>query len=1670
MARSSLMKQPLFQRPPGTTPAAPARAPHTAIPSAATIAPPSLDNYEIGDRVIVESMALTGYLRFVGPTEFKSGTWAGIELDTPTGKNDGSVGGVEYFRCRPKCGIFVLAAKIVKSELLFPSDLTAARTLPAQETAHTQEAPPAPQPGPISHAAEAASKITAGSRASKYIGMTATQLKQRNVVPAPATTRLSGQQPSGPSAGALRASSPTIRSLSGLSGSPTGTRTIAPGTTNGRANSPSPVPKPTNLRASSPTTRSTLGARLSQTATKPTLASLASKTGAHSRSTSSTSSVTSQSSASGARARTSPTPRTMTTPRRLSSRSDTPDVNSILSLSESRSNLLDQASAIQMAGSPQENASLQLQQLQHDFNQAMAENNSLKSEVSETKIQLETAKLLEKKELSYEERVFLSKTLGREAVDERLAQELEELHALKSVWDKEKAAKDQEIKVVTDKMTQAWLDAARSQKERAALVQEKTALAERLRILQETGVVADGGSEHRSDNQEQQALVASLQQSLQEADERSKALEIKIQELVARAGEEEDRLSKVIEESQAAMDAKSQEWESERQRLQTALAEREFAAESAAEEMDSKLKAALEEAAIANEKLKDSQTQLDAETQTRQQELLDIETKLKMAEGELQETLALLAKNEKITRGLEDKTKDFEAIVSKREQEIANLKLELQEFAGMVQSEEVDRMRKMFEHDKLRLEEAISDNLTLIATQQGQLQALESTEEELQDKVKALEASQSALLELKTAAEAEVERLQKSSQEAAEAFGNERAALEAKVAESETTMESRLSENKERLEQLEEIALSVEEWKERCEAMQFEMIQKTAMVEDLGFKLQEAQVQQETLQTENTTMKKALEEQQAQTAAADKTAELESSRAEVAALEEEREQLLVKVSELESALALSASTPRATSSAPADSEAVLNRTELEEEIAGLKQMVHELTAENASVASDNKKLMQEHDILMEAHKHVETECLKLMDEVERLHSESLAVSSLGDSDVADKDELEAIQRGVPKVHMIGQDELKAALSNVTAITKDAAILAPSEKQAGQNQSASVIRLENLLKDKQSMLDRLTQAHALEMRDLRQRYVELDRSKSWELTQLNKELTELESLIESKIFHEADLEEEVQKKQKQIDRLQHEVSELKSQLTKLSNGAGGSSSDLPPNGLGSFTSSNGVGRTPAASTEKADQSLFCEVCEVKGHDLISCVAVFGGNKPKAGGASVAPVHSSMDHDDDDERPYCENCEEFGLHYTDECPNESLTLAAVTMQVSLHDWILIGTMIFGGCCSNVFALEILVNDAPKSGQMITFAQFLCVSLYGLAMHLQWPAVQEWWAPRRSQSQDPSSATLSAKTKDNKGTATAVASGIWRYIPHLKPRKIPVMRWMAIVIMFFSVSVLNNLSLAYKISVPLHIIFRSGGLMVGMLLGMLLMKKRYTRPQMFAVLIVTLGVIYATTSAKTNTPPKKASHQDVSAGDYAVGVFMLTVALVISSLMGLLQESTYQTYGAEWREGLFYSHFLALPMFLLFWSDIAEQVKVFNQSTPIPVLQLVRQVGPYLPSSVAYSLGSFTVPRLWIFLAVNTLTQFMCISGVHRLTSLSSALTLNFILNLRKFTSLLISVLYFENGFGFEMAVGSSLVLLGTIMYSVSSSSSSSSTPTIKKQATPSSNDAGEGAGAR
>lgn len=49
-------------------------------------------------------MLQAGVLRFCGRTVFAPGLWAGIELDEPAGKNNGSIDGILYFKCPPNYG------------------------------------------------------------------------------------------------------------------------------------------------------------------------------------------------------------------------------------------------------------------------------------------------------------------------------------------------------------------------------------------------------------------------------------------------------------------------------------------------------------------------------------------------------------------------------------------------------------------------------------------------------------------------------------------------------------------------------------------------------------------------------------------------------------------------------------------------------------------------------------------------------------------------------------------------------------------------------------------------------------------------------------------------------------------------------------------------------------------------------------------------------------------------------------------------------------------------------------------------------------------------------------------------------------------------------------------------------------------------------------------------------------------------------------------------------------------------------------------------------------------------------------------------------------------------------------------------------------------------------
>ncbi|XP_076061206.1 CAP-Gly domain-containing linker protein 3-like isoform X2 [Oratosquilla oratoria] len=90
---------------------------------------------KIGDRVLVNGTR-TGTLRYVGTTEFAVGLWAGVELETPHGRNNGSVKGVLYFRCPDNYGMFVPVNRLSKIP-----NVSGARMSRARSTAPRSRAP-----------------------------------------------------------------------------------------------------------------------------------------------------------------------------------------------------------------------------------------------------------------------------------------------------------------------------------------------------------------------------------------------------------------------------------------------------------------------------------------------------------------------------------------------------------------------------------------------------------------------------------------------------------------------------------------------------------------------------------------------------------------------------------------------------------------------------------------------------------------------------------------------------------------------------------------------------------------------------------------------------------------------------------------------------------------------------------------------------------------------------------------------------------------------------------------------------------------------------------------------------------------------------------------------------------------------------------------------------------------------------------------------------------------------------------------------------------------------------------------------------------------------------------------------------------------------------------------
>ncbi|KAH8287684.1 hypothetical protein KR054_011603 [Drosophila jambulina] len=308
------------------------------------------------------------------------------------------------------------------------------------------------------------------------------------------------------------------------------------------------------------------------------------------------------------------------------------------------------------------------------------------------------------------------------------------------------------------------------------------------------------------------------------------------------------------------------------------------------------------------------------------------------------------------------------------------------------------------------------------------------------------------------------------------------------------------------------------------------------------------------------------------------------------------------------------------------------------------------------------------------------------------------------------------------------------------------------------------------------------------------------------------------------------------------------------------------------------------------------------------------------------------------------------------------------------------------VFIGCCSNVVFLELIIQIDPGAGNLITFAQFLFIALEGLVFTSKFFTVRP---------------------------------------------KIALRDYVILVALFFGANVCNNYAFNFNIPMPLHMIFRSGSLMANMIMGIILLKKRYNLRQYSSVAMITAGIVLCTlvSSGDVKDNTHHTLRVETAYSDFfwwAVGIGLLTIALLVTAYMGIYQEVIYKRYGKHPNEALFYTHMLPLPGFLVMAGNIVQHfgIALSSETVAVPLLG---------------ALGlEWKFPLMLFYLLCNVVTQYVCISAVYVLTTECASLTVTLVVTLRKFVSLLFSIIYFRNPFTLNHWLGTVLVFFGTILF--------------------------------
>ncbi|KAJ4490940.1 hypothetical protein J3R30DRAFT_3278235 [Lentinula aciculospora] len=288
-----------------------------------------------------------------------------------------------------------------------------------------------------------------------------------------------------------------------------------------------------------------------------------------------------------------------------------------------------------------------------------------------------------------------------------------------------------------------------------------------------------------------------------------------------------------------------------------------------------------------------------------------------------------------------------------------------------------------------------------------------------------------------------------------------------------------------------------------------------------------------------------------------------------------------------------------------------------EEIAGLKHLVKELQRLQRDSARDEEGEMSENAVLRRENEMIKEENRMLLREMDGL-----------------KEEVKVLEEGLSVLEDEEEGKAKRREAMVNGSSKDGHPMVNGVKSV-EASSSSGDEVEELKK---------------EIEVLKKKLGEMDIKAARKAHDLNKEISELEALVETKIYREDELEQEIQRLNEKLRKANSKphVSEPMSSKHTTSSSIG--SASIKSNGVGEISSSESA----------QDEEPVCEICEKPGHDIFSCDLLredYGHRDSIDFSSEDATPHIVARCGDGaaEEEPdiWCEECEGHG-HRAEECP--------------------------------------------------------------------------------------------------------------------------------------------------------------------------------------------------------------------------------------------------------------------------------------------------------------------------------------------------------------------------------------------------------------------------------